>query len=221
MTSLTSVLRLRGVSSPAPEPETAWEPQDARTEDPGPVAAAHPAAPSGDTAQMSPAGWLRGVRRKARDTSQQDGHWVRDGLAGRPCSVDQQRAHLANRGWLDPGHENGIADRAGEAFLVAVGIPGVAAGNLVSWLCARPLRFIWALAAWPLVSFTALRLGRVPLHVAAGAMSGVLRLAHIPVHGAGAVALDPDIAVIAWAGLVALLLAARRAWHRSRNPQEN
>jgi len=218
VTSLTSALRLRGVSSPAPEPETAREPQDARTET---VTAAPPAAPGGDTAQMNPAGWLRGVRRKARDTSQQDGHWVRDGLAGRPCSVDQQRTHLANRGWLPQGHEGGFADRAGEVFLVAIGIPGVAAGNAGSWLCARPLRFIWAVVAWPLVSFAVLRLGRVPLHVAASAAAGVLHAAHIPVHGAGAVALDPDVAVIAWAGLVALLLAGRRAWHRSRNPEEN
>ena len=215
MTSLTSVLRLRGVSSPAPEPETAWGPQDARTET---VAAAPPAAPTGDTAQMNPARWLR---RKAKDTSEQEGHWVRDGLAGRPCSVDQQRAHLANRGWLDPGHENGIADRIGEAFLVAVGIPGVAAGNLVSWVCARPLRFIWALVAWPLVSFAVLRLGRTPIHVAASAVAGVMHAVHIPVHGAAAVSVDPDLAVIAWVALVALLLAGRRAWHRSRNPEEN
>ena len=211
-------LRLRGASSPAPEAETPEPPQAARTET---VIAAQPAAPPGGTAQMSTAGWLRGARRKASEPSQQEGHWVRDGLAGRPVSVDQQRAHLANRGWLDPGHENGLADRIGEAFLVAVGIPGVAIGNFVSWLCARPLRFVWALVAWPLVSFAGLELGHGVLRVAAAVVMTPVRWAHVPTHGIAAVAIDPDFVVIAWIGLVALLLAARRAWHRSRNPEEN
>lgn len=208
MSLLTLRLREARGEEENPEPTPVTEPQ--------PTAEAQ--SPDGE---VSMTGWLRGVRRKAKDTSQQDGHWLRDGLAGRPPSVDQQRGHLANRGWLDPGHEGGIADRLGEAFVVAVGIPGVAAGNFVSWVCARPLRFVWALVIWPLVSFAALDLGRAPVHAAAAAVSGVLRFAHIPVHGAGAVALDPGIAVIAWTGVVALLLAGRRAWHRSRNPEEN
>src|SRR5580700_7766901 len=112
--TLAHAFRLRGV--PASPPEATEPPQAARTET-IPVTAVQSPAPSGGTAQASAPGWLRGIRRNVRDASQQDDHWVRDGLAGRPPSVDQQRSHLANRGWLDPGHEGGIADRAGEAFI--------------------------------------------------------------------------------------------------------
>jgi hypothetical protein len=72
---------------------------------------------------------LRAARRRAREASDREGNWVSDFLAAKPRSVNEQRAYLANRRWLPPGHEGGIADRAGEAYQVAYGVPGVALCN--------------------------------------------------------------------------------------------
>jgi hypothetical protein len=140
--------RLRRAPDPVQAPET---PQAARADsDPASVTAVQPAGPA--DAGPLPAGHaltrpdgghvnvfaqcltfarikLRAARRRAREASDREGNWVSDFLAARPPSVNEQRAYLANRRWLPPGHEGGIADRAGEAYQVAYGVPGVALCN--------------------------------------------------------------------------------------------
>jgi len=90
---------------------------------------------------LSVAHAIRAGRRNIRELASAEGNWVSAFLAAKPRSVDEQRGYLANRRWLPPGHEGGIADRAGEAFQVAIGVPGVALGNAVSLTCKHALRF--------------------------------------------------------------------------------
>lgn len=182
-------LRARG-PDPVPVPQAPETPQAAQQV----TTPAQPAAPRLTVAIA------HGFRSARRSMERRDGHWVTEALAGHGPSVDDQRAYLANRGWLPPGHEGGIADRAGEAFQVAVAIPGVAAGNAWTWLVSRQFRFAWALATGPVALFAILRLLRVSARTAALAAFG------------------PALAVVAWVALVAGLLAARRAW---RDRKEN
>lgn len=148
---------------------------------------------------------FRVARRRAKDLAERDGGWVNAGLNGRPPSVNDQRDYLANRSWLPPGHEGGIADLEGQAYMVAIGIPGVAAGNAVSWLQARQFHFWWALAGWAAAVALLLWLCRhlVPLSSRTIALCS----------------LGPPAAAIAWIAAVAGVLLLRRTWHRSRNPQ--
>jgi len=103
---------------------------------------------------------FRVARRRGKDLAERDGGWVNGLLAAKPPSVNEQRAYLANRGWLPPGHEGGIADKAGVWYQRLIGIPGVAFGNAVSATFARPFRLCVALVvlaavialAWTAVS---------------------------------------------------------------------
>jgi hypothetical protein len=90
---------------------------------------------------------FRLARRRGKDLAEKDGGWVNALLAAKPPSVNEQREYLRSRGWLPPGHEGGIADKAGRWYHRLVGIPGVAAGNAIASLCARPFRFFCALIA--------------------------------------------------------------------------
>jgi hypothetical protein len=87
---------------------------------------------------------LRVARRRARDLADREGGWINGLLAGKPPSVREQAEYLEQRKWLPPGHEGGVADRAGAIYHRFIGLPGVAAGNAISATCARPFRFLWA-----------------------------------------------------------------------------
>jgi hypothetical protein len=191
---------LRARPDPGPPAQAPETPQAARQE----AAPAQPAAPAVPAPKPGlGAAMAHGFRSARRGMARRDGHWVTEALGGHAPSVNDQRAYLANRGWLPPGHEGGIADRIGEAYQVAVAIPGVAAGLAWAWLVSRQFRFTWALATGPVALFAVLRLLRAP------ARTAVL------------VAFGPALAVVAWVALVAGLLALRRAWHGRRNPKEN
>jgi hypothetical protein len=152
--------RLRRAPEAEQDPQT---PQAARAEaEPAPVTAVQPAVPA--DAGPVPAGHaltrpdggrvdpftqclmfarvkLRAARRRARDASDREGNWVSDFLAAKPRSVNEQRSYLGNRRWLEPGHEGGVVDRAGEAYQVAYGIPGVALCNAGSLTFKHAYRF--------------------------------------------------------------------------------
>jgi hypothetical protein len=147
---------------------------------------------------------FRTGRRQAKDMSGREGGWVNGVLAGRPPSVSGQRDYTANRRWLPPGHEGGIADREGEAYQVAIGIPGVALGNMIAAVSARQFRFLIAFGLLLGAVFTLTQLaGWTP-------EAGVLLAAAM-------------FAVLAaYVGLAAALLAARRAfakWRAGRFPR--
>jgi hypothetical protein len=142
---------------------------------------------------------FRAARRRARDASAREGNWVSGFLAAKPRSVDEQRGYLANRRWLPPGHEGGIADRLGEAYQVAYGIPGVAAGNAVSLTFKHGFRFAMVTAGLLVVLFAAckfvLRLPAVTSLLVPGLLAAVLT---------------------GWLVLVLALLAGRRAFAQWR-----
>jgi hypothetical protein len=142
---------------------------------------------------------IRAARRSLRDLTSREGNWVTAFLAAKPRSVDEQRGYLANRRWLPPGHEGGIADRAGEAYQAAIGIPGVAFGNAVSLTCKHAFRFTVA----TFVILVAL-------------FAGCRFVLHLP--PATCVAVPGLLAAIlaGYVAAVALLLAARRAFARWR-----
>lgn len=121
--------------APGPAPETRQE---------------APAAPEPQALAVIPHAF-RTARRRAEALAEREGGWVNGLLAGKPPSVAEQREYLRVRAWLPPGHEGGIADRAGVVYHRVVGIPGVALGNWVSATCARPFRFCWTLAAFILL----------------------------------------------------------------------
>lgn len=135
-----SVPRLRSVPAAAePGPEA---PPERGAPEALPVPAGAGAAPAGVIVHA-----FRTARRSAEHASQREGGWVNGLLVGRPPSVNHQRDYLARRAWLPHGHEGGIADQAGEAYHVAIGIPGVATGNAVSRIASRPFAFCWAWSA--------------------------------------------------------------------------
>lgn len=85
------------------------------------------------------------ARRRTKDLSEREGGIVHGLLNAKPPSVGEQHAYSASRAWVPPGHDNGIAERAGVIYHLLVGRPGVALGNTISALASRPLRFFPAL----------------------------------------------------------------------------
>ena len=144
----------------------------------------------------------RDARRRARDASSREGNWVSGFLAAKPPSVNEQRSYLASRGWLPPGHEGGIADRAGEAYQVAYGSPGVALGNAIALTFKRGYRFAITAAVLLVALFAACRfvlwLPPATCVLVPGALAGL---------------------ILGWLATVAGVLAARRAlaqWRAQR-----
>jgi hypothetical protein len=142
---------------------------------------------------------IRAGRRNLHELASREGNWLAAFLAAKPRSVDEQRAYLANRRWLPPGHEGGIADRAGEAFQVAIGVPGVAFFNAGSLTCKHALRFTIAAFVILVALFGACRF--VLYLPPATCMAAPLVLAGV---------------LAGWVALVAAVLAARRAMARWR-----
>ena len=144
------LLRLRSAPGEAPEPEVAAPetPLAAHTE-----TAAQPAAPLAvkEAAAMPVLAQcvavarhaFRVARRRGAEMSRREGGWVNAVLSAHPPSVHEQREYLRTRAWLPPGHEGGVADKAGAWYQRLVGIPGVAFGNWISATAARPFRFAW------------------------------------------------------------------------------
>jgi hypothetical protein len=141
---------------------------------------------------------FRMARRRGSDLAAREGGWVNSLLAGKPPSVNDQRDYLNQRRWLPPGHEGGIADRAGEGYHVAIGVPGVALGDWVSATCARPFRFAWTAAVFLAAVFGACQLAGLTV-TASGLVTGAL---------GGLLA--------GWLALVTALLAVRRSFARWR-----
>jgi hypothetical protein len=88
---------------------------------------------------------FRTAYRRARDLSRREGGLVHGLLAGKPSSVLEQCEYARSRAWVPPGHDGGLAERLGVIYHVLVGRPGVAAGNLISAVTSRPLRFFLVL----------------------------------------------------------------------------
>jgi hypothetical protein len=172
---------------------------------PVPVTVAEPeaavASPDGEVSKHMPLfavirHTFRVARRRAKDISDREGGWVNGALAGKPPSVNEQRDYRANRRWLEPGHENGIADRFGDGYHVAIGIPGVAVGDFVSWLFARPFRFIWGVIIFTVLSLFVLEVTR--------------SLTGLTARGSVLAAVLPALLVTGYWGVVTGLLALRR-----------
>lgn len=139
---LLSVIR----GEDAPEPEEA---PDATAGEPERVhAVTTPAlATMGWQDQMRAAmghSW-RTARYRSKALSEREGGMVHGLLSAQPPSVRGQCEYAKSRAWVPPGHEGGMADRAGMIYHLLIGRPGVALGNTISGLCARPFRFAAAL----------------------------------------------------------------------------
>src|SRR5215471_3607122 len=115
---------------------------------PAPVPDAAPEAPAVPEPQVLAVipHAFRAAGRRAKDLAEREGGWVSGLLAGKPPSVNEQCDYLHQRRWLPPGHEGGIADKAGCWYHRLIGIPGVAFGNWISVTAARPFRLAWTLA---------------------------------------------------------------------------
>jgi hypothetical protein len=86
------------------------------------------------------------ARARTTDVSRREGSVVHGLVNAKPPSVAEQSAYATSRAWVPPGHQGGWAERSGVAYHAMIGRPGVALGNTISALCARPLRF--AIAAF-------------------------------------------------------------------------
>jgi hypothetical protein len=80
--------------------------------------------------------------RHMRALSRREGGLINGLLTAHAPSVMEQHEYAESRVWVHPGHEGGFADVAGTIFHIVIGRPGVAFGNLVAGVCARPRRFI-------------------------------------------------------------------------------
>lgn len=174
---------------------------DGGDQDPAPPAAGpEPAAEQVPqaAAPARAAAAARWFRNAGRQIEAREESWAARALAGHMPSVNDQRDYLANKRWLKPGHEGGYADRLGEAYHVAYGIPGVASGNARAWSWMRPWRSLLGFARILLLVFAA---GRI-----AGKSPATCE--HAAIIAAAAMAV--------WYGLVFGLLEAARAWQRAR-----
>jgi hypothetical protein len=88
---------------------------------------------------------LRSARLRIGEMSEQDGGMIHGIVHGQPPSLKDQTRYLRGRGWVPPGHDGGWSERLGVLYHLLIGVPGVAAGNAFSALCARPLRLLSAL----------------------------------------------------------------------------
>ena len=91
------------------------------------------------------------------------GHW-RDSRRGgilkwfedwKPASITEQFTYRDGRGWVPPGHENGLSDQAGVAYHTYVAIPVKYALNFAEWVIERPFRFAVALGLFALFATAA------------------------------------------------------------------
>lgn len=185
-----SVPRLRSVPGAAePDPPGVLPP-------PPPEITVTPAV-DGETPAGVIALAFRTARRSAGDAAEREGGWVNSLLAGQPPSLNHQREYLARRAWLPHGHEGGIADQAGEAYHVAIGLPWVAAFNAASRIASRPFTFCWA---WGALLLTASAACLLVTHSRGAAAAVALTAAAVPA---------------VWVALVAGVLAlTRRALRR-------
>lgn len=100
------------------------------------------------------------ARTQTTDVSRREGSVVHGLVNAKPPSVAEQREYAASRAWVPPGHEGGWAERSGAVYHALIGKPGVALGNTISALCARPLRFaIAAFLAGTLILIAFISLG--------------------------------------------------------------
>jgi hypothetical protein len=88
---------------------------------------------------------FRVARRRARDLSEREGGLVRGLAGGQAPSVREQHAYAAGRTWVPPGHDGGLLEGMGAIYHWLVGRPGVALGQAIAAVSARPLR--WCIGA--------------------------------------------------------------------------
>lgn len=94
--------------------------------------------------------WLR-----ARTLSGREGGMVHGLLSARPPSVLEQHEYAKSRAWVPPGHDGGIAEKAGVLYHALIGRPGVAFFDLGAALVSRPLRFFLFLLVAGLITLIA------------------------------------------------------------------
>ena len=185
---------------PEPPQETGGEPGPAPAPKPAGQEEAQMPVPArlGATIRFA----FREARRRGKDIADAEGGWVNAALNGKPPSVNEQRGYLANRGWLEPGHEGGIADYLGEGYHVTYGIGGVGVADFAAWLFARPFRSGIAGAVFLSAVLAACALTGLP-----ATRSALITLVL-------AVLMAAPVAIAA--GLLALRRAAGRAWAERR-----
>ena len=84
------------------------------------------------------------TRQQVRELRHREGGVVHRLWHGQPRSMAQHAEYVAERRWVKPGHEGGVADRGGVAFHAVIGKPMVAAGHSISALGESPLKFMIA-----------------------------------------------------------------------------
>lgn len=157
MTDTQLSLRLTGHPGPA-DPDPA---KDDETQAPDPAPAAPSAAvtlhgdrmPIRSQAGAAAGHAFRAARARAREMAKRPGGPVNALLEAKPESVAEHRAYARSRAWVPPAHSGRFPDdrdrdreavvgRLGAAYHLLIGTPGVALGNSISGIAARPLRFL-------------------------------------------------------------------------------
>jgi hypothetical protein len=110
------------------------------------------------------------ARRQWKDFSQRDGGVIAGLRKGQPPSLEMQEKYVHDRAWVPTGHDGGVAEKSGLMFHALIGFTGVAFGNAVSAIHARPMR--WCIAAVMLLAFTLTGLFALGLAVIAYAVIG-------------------------------------------------
>lgn len=142
---LRSILRGEDAPEPDGEPGAAEEPVTAPETAPAPGVAQVATMTWQDQSRAVAGHTWRTARRRAAALSEREGGMVHGLLSAQPPSVRDQCEYAKSRAWVPSGHEGGMADRAGMIYHLLIGRPGVALGNTISALCARPFRFAIAL----------------------------------------------------------------------------
>ena len=114
------------------------------------------------------------ARHQLQAMRERDGGIVHGLMNGQPPSVRQQCDYAANRAWLAPGTDGGTLEGMGVIYHALAGKPGVAIGDAISAVHARPVR--WCIAT-VLAAAAAVILLAITGHALAAWIAGLAVLA--------------------------------------------
>jgi hypothetical protein len=114
----------------------------------------------------------RVARRHSKDLADREGGMIHGLLRSQPPSPWGQHLYAASRAWVPPGHDNGIAEKAGVLYHLFIGRPGVTIFDALAGIFARPMRF--AIAFGVACALTVITLYVLGYHgLAAGLVAGL------------------------------------------------
>lgn len=106
----------------------------------------------GEQAQVAGRIALREAWRRFNELRRRKGGLLHSLFNERPPTLQEECEYAQSRAWVPSGHEGGFAEAHGILFHWAIGRPMVAAGNLISGIGHKPLR--WLLTAFFVFALT-------------------------------------------------------------------